>query len=64
MIVLLGWPSSVYLYHRMRPRPLTAGEWLPMSLCFLTAAALSLATWWYSMRAGVRALEEMDGTPG
>ena len=64
MIVLLGWPSSVYLYHRMRPRPLTAGEWLPMSLCFLTAAALSLATWWYSMKAGVRALEEMDGTPG
>jgi ABC-2 type transport system permease protein len=63
MIVLLGWPSSVYLYHRVRSHPLSAGEWLPMWLCFLTAAAVSLATWWYSMRAGIRALEEMDGTP-
>jgi ABC-2 type transport system permease protein len=63
MIVLLGWPSSVYLYHRVRSRPLSAGEWLPMSLCFLTAAGLSVATWWWSMRAGVRALEDMDGTP-
>jgi ABC-2 type transport system permease protein len=63
MIVLLGWPSSVYLYHRARFRPLTADEWLPMSLCFAGAAVLSLATWWCSMRAGVRALEEMDATP-
>jgi hypothetical protein len=31
-----------------------------MVLCFAAAAALSLATWWLSMRSGVRALQEMD----
>jgi hypothetical protein len=34
-----------------------------MAACFVTAGALSVATWWLSMRAGVRALEAMDGTP-
>lgn len=31
--------------------------------CFLAAAGVSLATWWLSMRAGVRALEAMDRMP-
>ena len=34
-----------------------------MGACFVGAAGLSLATWWVSMRAGVRALEAMDSTP-
>jgi hypothetical protein len=34
-----------------------------MSLCFAGAALLSLATWLLSMRAGVRALQQMDRTP-
>jgi ABC-2 type transport system permease protein len=63
-IVLLGWPSSVYLYHRMRFQPLSSSEWIPMTLCFASAAGLSLGIWWRSMRAGIRALEEMDGIPG
>jgi hypothetical protein len=33
-----------------------------MSLSFLAAAVLSVATWWFSMRAGVRALEETSRT--
>ena len=60
-IVLLWWPSSVYLLSR---RPPSAGQQVMMGGCFLIGIALSLATWWLSMRAGVRALEEMDRTPG
>jgi len=61
MIVLLGWPSSLYLLYRVRVRPPTLLRISLMSLSFLAAAALSVATWWISMRSGVRALEETGG---
>ena len=35
-----------------------------MGGCFLSGIVLSLATWWLSMRSGVRALRQMDSTPG
>ena len=62
MIVLLGWPSSVYLADRVRVRPPTMLRVSLMSLSFLAAAVLSVATWWFSMRSGVRALEESGRT--
>ena len=58
MIALLGWPSSLYLLYRVRVRPPTMLRLSLMSLSFLAAAVLSVATWWFSMRAGVRALED------
>lgn len=62
-IALLGWPSSIYLWHRFRVVPLTTLQKFLMAGCFLAAAGLSVATWLLSMRAGVRALEQMDQTP-
>ena len=62
-IVLLGWPSSVYLVSQVRDMPLSSGQQLLMGGCFLSGIALSLATWWIGMRSGVRALEQMDRTP-
>ena len=62
MIALLGWPSSIYLLFRVRVRPPTMLRISLMSLSFLAAAVLSVATWWFSMRAGVQALEETGGT--
>jgi ABC-2 type transport system permease protein len=62
-IVLLGWPSSMYLWHALRRAPLGNAQRLLMASSFLAAICLSLSTWWLSMRAGVRALEEMDRTP-
>ena len=62
-IVLLGWPSSVYLLSRVSAVPLSAGQQVLMGGCFLTGIVLSLATWWLSMRSGVRALEVMDRAP-
>jgi ABC-2 type transport system permease protein len=63
VIALLGWPSSVYLFHQSRGIPLDVTQQLAIGVCFLAAALLSAATWWFSMGSGVRALQEMDRTP-
>jgi ABC-2 type transport system permease protein len=63
MIVLLGWPSSVYLFSIFRRRPLTSFQETMMYVCFAAAAALSIAVWLLGMRTGVKALEQMDRTP-
>lgn len=60
MIVLVGWPSSLYLFSKVRSIPLGIPRQIAMAACFAGAAALSLATWQLSMRSGVRALAEMD----
>ena len=63
IVALLGWPSSVYLFHRFRNLPLSTSQQVEIYGCFAVAAGISAATWWLSMRAGVRALTEMDRTP-
>jgi hypothetical protein len=63
MIVLLGWPSSVYLFSQLRNRPLTGGQQLLIATCFTSAALLSITTWLMGMRTGVNALQAMDRTP-
>lgn len=62
-IVLLGWPSSVYLLAQFRSRPLASREEWFIAAMFASAAAVSMATWLLGMRTGVRALMEMDRTP-
>lgn len=59
IIALLGWPSSVYLYHQVRRAPFSAAQMLTMTASVMTAAGLSIAVWLASMRSGVRALERM-----
>jgi ABC-2 type transport system permease protein len=63
LIVLLGWPSSIYLWAQVRGRPLTEWQQIVMTSCFAGAALLSVLTFWLGMRSGVRALEEMDRAP-
>jgi ABC-2 type transport system permease protein len=63
MIVLLGWPSSIYLFAQFRNRTLTTGQEIFIAMSFTAAAALSITTWLMGMRTGVRALQEMDRTP-
>jgi ABC-2 type transport system permease protein len=58
-IVLVSWPSSVYLWYDYRKAPLPPRLWLPMGLAFGAAIAMSLIVFWTSMKQGVRALEEM-----
>jgi ABC-2 type transport system permease protein len=59
MIILLGWPASVYLFQRARRFPLTTSQQMLMIGCFASAAAISIATWLTSMRSGIRALRAM-----
>jgi len=59
-IVLLGWPSSIYLFAKFRNQPLTGRqEWFIAGM-FITAALLSIATFLAGMRTGVRALQDMQ----
>ncbi len=60
MIVLLGWPSSIYLLQRTRRAPMHAPQQLTMLACFASAAILSVTIWLTSMRAGVAALTRMS----
>jgi ABC-2 type transport system permease protein len=62
-IGLVGWPSSVYLFQRFRRTPLSSVQQALMIGSFVTAALLSAGTFWFGMRSGVRALEDMDRTP-
>jgi ABC-2 type transport system permease protein len=61
LIGLVGWPSSVWLWHRAARMPVSGLDGTAMAACFGTAIAMSLATWWFGMRSGVRALEAMGG---
>ncbi|MGH9139991.1 MAG: putative ABC transporter permease subunit [Vicinamibacterales bacterium] len=59
MIALLGWPSSIYLLHQVRGKPLSAAQLSLMAACFGGALALSVAIWIESMRSGIGALERL-----
>jgi ABC-2 type transport system permease protein len=59
-VLLVAWPASQYLlWHDYRGRPVPPRLQVPMALSIGLAAALSLVTFWRSMRQGVRALEEL-----
>jgi ABC-2 type transport system permease protein len=60
MIVLLGWPASIYLYQRTRPVPMRTSQELLIAGCFGSAAILSVTIWLTSMRSGVKALQAMN----
>jgi len=60
IVGLVGWPSSVYLFHQVRHLPLGVPERLQMYGCFAVAGAISLAVWWLGMKSGVRALSELS----
>jgi ABC-2 type transport system permease protein len=57
--VLVGWPSSLYLWHRARGVPLGAVQLWTIGGCFAAGAAASVTAWLWAMRSGVRALEEL-----
>ena len=61
MVVLLGWPSSVFLVRmaRIQVRPFRTGDIALIAICFTASIVLSMAVWLYGMRTGVKALEEM-----
>jgi ABC-2 type transport system permease protein len=59
LIALIGWPSSMYLWYKAARIRIPGLVQLIGVLCFASALVMSLSTWWYGMRSGVRALEDM-----
>jgi uncharacterized membrane protein len=59
-IVLLGWPTSIYLWYDYRNLRIPTYRLFPMGASVLAAFLLSLALFWIPMRKGVRALETME----
>ena len=62
MIVLLGWPSTTYLFYRMRRRPIPTARLVMMADCFAAAVAISSRRGCMGMRSGVRALDAMSNS--
>ena len=60
MIVLLGWPSTNYLFYQLRHRPIPPARLLLMVASFVAAIGVSMTTWLHGMRSGVRALDAMS----
>jgi len=60
MIILLGWPASLYLFQRVRRFPMRTSQELLMIGCFASAAILSVTIWLTSMRSGVQALQRLS----
>jgi ABC-2 type transport system permease protein len=61
VLALVGWGSSVYLWHLTRNVAVPRPERIEMGLSFAIAAAVCACTWLAGMRSGVRALERMGG---
>ena len=59
-IVMVGWPSSVYVIRQMRGMPLTTWDQLVIAGGFAGTVGLSIATWLIAMRFGVNGLESMS----
>jgi ABC-2 type transport system permease protein len=58
-IALLGWPSSVYLWHELQQLPLRPSLQGLMALSLASAVGLALVACWLPMRRGVEALERL-----
>ena len=61
MVVLLGWPSSVFLFRmsRIHSRPFRNEDIALIAACFTASIVLSVVVFVYGMRSGVKALEEL-----
>ena len=59
-IVLVGWPSSIYVVRHVRGLPLTAAQQLLAAGCTIAGVTISALVWLGSMRSGVAALERMS----
>jgi ABC-2 type transport system permease protein len=60
---LLAWPASLYMWHRFHGLPLPNARIVMMVLSLAAALGLSVLTFWLPMRRGIRALEDLGGTP-
>jgi hypothetical protein len=58
-VALLGWSSSIHLWHEYRGISVPPAQVALMLVLLAAALAVAAATFWTAMRRGVRALEAM-----
>jgi ABC-2 type transport system permease protein len=58
-VSLLGWSSSIRLWHEYRGIRIPPAQVVLMVALLLTAVAVALATFWTAMQRGIRALEAL-----
>jgi len=58
-VALVGWSSSIRLWHEYRGIPVPPAQVALMAALLLTAVMVAVATFWTAMQRGVRALEAM-----
>ncbi len=58
-VALLGWSSSIRLWHEYRGIPVPPAQVALMAALLLTAVMVAALTFWTAMQRGVRALEAM-----
>ena len=61
LIALVGWPASMYLFYTANARLVPAYVIAIAATCLVAAVVLSVGTFWFGMRTGIRALEQMGG---
>jgi ABC-2 type transport system permease protein len=59
MIVLLAWPSSIYLMQTARHKAMSASQLLFLSSCLVGTLVLSVWICLSQMRSGIRALDDL-----
>jgi ABC-2 type transport system permease protein len=59
-IILLAYPTSMYLWYDYRSLPLAPSRMILMGASFTLAFAICVVVFWAPMQRGVRALEEME----
>jgi ABC-2 type transport system permease protein len=62
-VALLGWSSSIHLWHEYRGLRVPPAQVALMAVLLLAALGVALATFWTSMQRGIRALEAIGGEP-
>ena len=60
MILLLAWPSSIFLWHEFRHVPIPTYRLVIIGACLTGALILSVVTFLLPMRRGIRALESLE----
>lgn len=59
-IVLLGWPTTTYLFYQLRQRPIPTPRLVMMGVSYGAAVVVTIVTWLRGMRSGVAALDAMS----
>jgi ABC-2 type transport system permease protein len=60
LIVLVGWPSSIYMFRSLRRTGVRPSDWAMIATGYSAAIAVTITTWIVGIRSGIRALNDLS----